>query len=70
MNECSITTALKSPQQHIDTSSIATISKPPSTDSVNSASAYSNQHTAYPKDKCASTESNKPNHQIELEENK
>ena len=70
MDKCSITTVLKSPQQHIDTSSIAIISRPPFTNSVNSASAYSNQHAAHPKDKCASTKLSKHNHQIELEGNK
>ena len=50
MNKCSLTPAFKSPQQHINTSLIATISRLLSTNSVNSASAYSKQHAAYPKD--------------------
>ena len=69
-DECSRTTALKSPQQHINTSSIAIISRPPSNNSVNSVSTYSNQHAAHPKDKCSSTKASKPNHRIAIEENK
>ena len=70
MDKCNITATLKSPQQHINTSPIVTICRPPSTNSVNSARAYGNQHAARLKDKCVSTKASKPNHQIKIEENK